>query len=59
MAIAFFTHHPITNRLGGIEMTNRIADISLSKTARVAGFTLLLSFVAGIFAFETFMVPGI
>ena len=39
-------------------MTNRIADISLRKAARVAGFGLLISFIAGFIAFERFAVPG-
>ena len=39
-------------------MANRIVDISLRQAARVAGFALLISFIVGIFAFESFAVPG-
>ena len=43
-------------------MTNRIADISLSKAARVAGFGLLIMLIPAIFAnyfvLESLIVPG-
>jgi hypothetical protein len=39
-------------------MTNRIADISLRKAARVAGFAFLISIIVGFVAFERFDVPG-
>ena len=43
-------------------MTNRIADISLSKAARVAGFGLLIMLIPAIFAnyfvFSSLIVPG-
>ncbi len=49
----------ISNKLGGIEMTNHIADISLRKAALVAGFGYLMIFIFGInFGFiESFIVP--
>ncbi|MCH7887085.1 MAG: DUF4386 domain-containing protein [Candidatus Marinimicrobia bacterium] len=43
-------------------MTNRTADISLRKAARIAGFGYLIIFILGIFAnffgFESLIVPG-
>ena len=43
-------------------MTNRIADISLRKAARVAGFGYIIIFISGIFAnffvLQSLIVPG-
>ena len=43
-------------------MTNRIADISQRKAARVAGFGYLIIFITGIFSnffvLESLIVPG-
>jgi len=51
-----------SNKLGGIEMTNRIADLSLRKAAIVAGLGLLIMTISAIFAnfivLESLIVPG-
>lgn len=54
--------NPNTYALGGFEMTNRIADISPRKAARVAGLLYLIIIIAGIFAEffvrQSLIVPG-
>ena len=51
-----------SNKLEGTKMTNRIADITLSKAAKVAGFGLLIMTVfaiyANFFVLESLIVPG-
>jgi hypothetical protein len=51
-----------SNKLGEIEMTNRIADISLRKAAIVAGLGLLIMTILAIFAnffvLQSLIVPG-
>jgi len=50
-----------SNKLGGTEMTNHIADISQRQAAIIAGFGLLISIIGVIFAsifVDNLIVPG-
>ena len=50
-----------SNKLGGTEMTNHIADISQRQAAIIAGFGLLITIIGVIFAsifVDNLIVPG-